>query len=164
MTLELFRIQSDDFSTREINRIAKLFPDTGKILEEKRIKVINKMATLALDAARTKVPIDTGELRNTHLIKGKLANRYSLDATIIVQFKTHYGRKRSPYAASLLALILDNGYHHKGTAFKRSKESEFSGESSLSNFQTIEKGAETQGWIDKAQSAFRSKLRSVIIG
>ena len=164
MSETVFEIRSDDYSTAEIHRIAKVFPVTGKNLEEKRVRVINKLAILALDALKSASPIDTFELRDEHIIRDELANRRNLTATVVIDSGPHFGRKRKKsYPADIIALALDSGYHHKtGTPFTRSQASEPSNLSGISDYDSL--SGPTRGWIKEAKKSFKSARSSAIIG
>lgn len=150
-TEDLFVIRSDDFSDAEINRIAQVFPVSGKNMEQKRIRVVNKLSILALDAARSAVPIRTEELRNSQVIRQDFATKKRPESRIIVSSDTH-GSGPSEIPADVLSAILDRGWHQKegqkrSRQYERSENSHISNLSGVNLYQYVEKGKPTKGWI-----------------
>ena len=168
-TEPLFTIHSDQVSTAEINRIAAIFPKSGEYLAKKRVRIVNKLSVLALDAARTTVPVRTEELRNQQVIRNFYASLSNPEAQIIVSSETH-GSGTSIIAADVLSAILDRGWHQKvgqkrSRQYERSRDSQIENLSGINEYIYMPAGSPTKGWTKEAQKAYnraRRRLKSFV--
>lgn len=121
-------------------------------LTEKTIKKVNALAELGLKSYQSKVPIDTGALRNQnlHLTQATRANPI---ATISVD-GSHTGRRGHTTQSSILADYLNIGTSPGGTSLRRSRESE-----ATSPYTSIGAKQPTKGWIKSARLAFAAARR-----
>lgn len=120
----------------------------GNKIKQKLRAVLSDLVFTARDAFQTKVPIDTGELRDYIDIE---INDQSLTGYVYIEDRTHYGRRRIPESAVRLAEILDQG------GFKRSRASMPAG-----NYKAIREGAPTAGWIESGRRAFYQAYRKYL--
>lgn len=111
-------------------------------------ETINDLTDLGLRAAKSKVPVDTGELRDRHIGSTKASNM-NLLSSVYVDSTTHFGRSKSPKSADYLAEVLL--YGNKKRTKDSYAEDPFTSESA---------GTGTDKWIEKAQSAFLLNLNS----
>lgn len=151
MTLEIFKIRSDSRNNVLINDVKKLLPNSASRLQTVINNRVESIGRLGVQALRSKVPIDTGELRNQHIYLSGVASKENPMTTVIIDGDDHtsFGKRR-PIAASALAFILDAT--SKG---KRSQSSK-----PIDPFSDIGKGQPHTGWIKSAKIAFFNALRS----
>ncbi len=120
--------------------------------EQKLVTLTNKLNELALDAYRSKVPYDTGELAETQIVITKRATQKLIYASVGVIDATHYGNG-DPKPAPLLASMLDEGIGEKGQALHYKHGSHARGP-----YRGIGSGS-TAGWIKKARTAYLNQER-----
>lgn len=128
----------------------------GKIAtryETRLVKVTNKLAQEALRALQSKVPIDTGELRNNFLAID-YAKTSNLTANVGVDNGNHLGRDRRPISSFELAFARLN----EGSG-KRSQDSH-----AVSPYSSIPFESPTKGWITSAIRAFGQRKRNILNG
>jgi len=156
MSEEYTRIELDP---RTIKNLAFL----GKVLGSKRastrleklVKVTNKLAKIALDAYKSKVPVDTSELRDTHLKILKQARQSSPYAIVGIRDGVHMGRNKKPKSAVELARMLQAGVGvESGQILHRTQTSK-----AVEGYSAIARRAPTKDWITKARQAFAQKRR-----
>lgn len=140
--MDLLRIQLDSQALDQLGSVG--------IKTKKRLQgVVEDLGITAVRAFQSKVPVDTGELRNQHIDLRISGKGRDTEAVIYVDTSPHYGRRRKPMSASALAELLQN------TGYKRSRGSEaFPPYSSVSGT--------TAGWIDKGRQAFKSSYRTYL--
>ena len=120
----------------------------GNKIKQRLRAVLSDLVFTARDAFQSKVPIDTGELRDYIDIE---INDQALTGYVYIEDRTHYGRRRTPESAVRLAEILDQG------GFKRSRSSLPAG-----NYKAIREGAPTAGWIESGRRAFYQAYRKYL--
>lgn len=164
-TEPLFTIHSDDVSTQVINRITAIFPVSGKSMQQLRIRAVNKLSVLALDAARSTVPVRTEDLRNKYVIRNYFASANNPEAQIIVSSAIH-GADSSKIPADVLSAILDRGWHQKkGQAqsadYTRSRDAHTENLSSVLLYRSFDAGTPTKDWTNEAKKLYKDSRRSL---
>lgn len=143
MVLELSTVELDDDDLKSFSE------ETRKRVREKYVKKVNDLAQLLLEAYQSKIPVDTGELRDRRLTmhKATLANPV---AEIDVR-GSHYGRDRLLYrgGAGDLAILLNDGNNEAGRPMRRSQASW-----AIPPYSSIGRRKSTGGWVDSARRAF----------
>lgn len=122
----------------------------GNKIKQKLRAVLSDLVFTARDAFQTKVPIDTGELRDYIDIE---INDQSLTGYVYIEDRTHYGRRRIPESSIKVAEALDDARN----PFKRSRASMPAG-----NYKAIREGAPTAGWIESGRRAFYQAYRKYL--
>lgn len=107
---------------------------------------------MALKAFKSKVPINSGELRNHHLldhIEGNTGIVY-VDETAYIGFNGGKGKKSGRRdSAATVAKILDEGDSRSGFISRRNTSVP-----AFSKFSSVPRGNKTEGWIDLAEQDF----------
>lgn len=162
MPLDLFgNITFDSESTSVINKLyGTLKPGfsmaDGSKFEDRLVKIINNAAVIGLEAAKSKVPIRTGELRNQHMyIDYAQSGKYS--AHVLVDDNAHdsFGKSGSAPASQLATWLSTK----KGN---RHLDSDAFSEIKYGNFSSISAGSPTRNWIKSAQTAFSNTISNNI--
>ena len=122
----------------------------GTKIKNRLKAVLSDLVFTARDAFQSKVPIDTGELRDYIDIN---IDDKSLTGYVYIEDRTHYGRRRTPESAIKVAEALDDAIHN----FKRSRDSLPAG-----NYRAIREGAPTAGWIESGRRAFYQAYRKYL--
>lgn len=156
----LTRIVLSTESQRSLERVRKVIGNKAyQSLTAKTTKRVNELAQLALDAYRSKVPVDGGALRNSNL-RLELATPQSGIASVIVD-GSHQTRRPelakrfgTITQADVLAQVLNIGTYGKGGLYKRSRDSQ-----PISPYSGISSRTPTKDWISKARQAFAQARR-----
>lgn len=144
----IFKVQIDKSSLKELERT---FGKLSTKLETRLVKITNKLSQEALNALKSKVPYDTGELRNTFL-SINYATKANPVARVGIDEGTHLGRDHKPISSSELAFNLLN----KGSGNRRDYSR------AIPPYSSIGPGSPTAGWITSAKLAFGARRRSLI--
>ncbi len=147
----IFRVQVNRNSLKDLERT--LGKRLASRVEDRMVKVTNKLAQEAAYALKSKAPIDTGELRND-FIAINYAKKGKEIAEVGIESGIHHGRDGKPILATLLARILQQG--GPSGSFKRSMDS-----IAESNYSSIGRGEPTKEWITRAKLAFATRRRSL---
>lgn len=125
----------------------------------KYVRVLNKLGQLSVDAYQSKVPIDTGELRNYITILKRASSKDPVvQVGILGNF--HKGRKNHPTFAPFLADILNIGISETtGKKLHRTQSSK-----AISPFSSIGAGSGTENWIRSARQAFSAAKGKYLSG
>lgn len=153
MALDLFTISLSQKSQGLLKRLDKF--GIGDSARKVAGNAIQGVTQLCLKGAKSKVPIDTLELRGQGLDTGYIRQSFSLqnlEGSVYVSEAIHYGRDGKPFKseeypsnASGLAQLLDNKDLHRSR--KSANIDDFGSES-----------GSTSDWIGKADRAVRQKL------
>jgi len=162
MPLILHKIVLATDSKLSLERVRKVLGDKSYAsLTEKTTKRVNELAQLALESYQAKVPINSGQLRDSN-IKLQKATPQSGIAIISVS-GSHKSADRKLAArfgetteADILADILNIGTYSQGALYKRTRDSVATG-----RFSAISKLTPTKGWITRARQAFAQARRKV---
>ena len=150
----LHRIVLATESKRSLDRIKSVLGDKSyNSLTAKTTKRVNELAQLAVDAYRSKVPIDGGELRDSN-IKLELATPQSGIASVLVSGKHTSVKTGNVTQSDLLAQLLDIGTSPVGKDYKRSRVS-----AAINPYTPLAARSATKGWIRSARQAFASARR-----
>jgi len=149
-------------SKRSLERVKKVLGNKAyQSLTEKTTKRVNTLGNLALEAYRSKVPINSGSLREFN-IRFEAATPQTGIASVIVD-GSHKSADRKLAArfgeisqADVLAQILDIGTYGKGGLYKRTQNSYATGK-----FSSVGGGTPTKGWISAARRALGQARRSI---
>ena len=156
--MDLHKVVLATESKRSLERVRSVLGNKAfASLTAKTTKKVNELAYKALDAYRSKIPIEKlpggGALRNSNL-QITPATPQSGVATVSIE-GTHVSvRSRKVQDASALAQDLDNGVARTGKDYKRSRISD-----AVSPYSAVSKGAQTKGWIRSARQAFAQVRR-----
>ncbi len=146
MVEDLFKITLSDQSITLINQIKRLSPSLAAEIKRVGINAVSQAGQFALDAAKSSVPVDTQELRNSIITLSKPSpTAVQPQATVFIAQVTHYGRDRKPIDAGKLADILNN------SGLNRSQPS-----AAVSGFPSYT--GLTRGWVEKAQNNFLKRI------
>lgn len=145
MSYDLQRIVVDDSEVRKLlgSKLA------NSIRAKNAVQITNKVAQLALQAFQSKVPIDTGELRDSIYIQ--YATARNLEARIYVLKDTHYGRDSIPRPMAEVINYLQYG------SGQRSRPSV-----AISPYTSVT--GPTAPWITTARRAFAQTRRNYLRG
>lgn len=155
--MDLLKLVLDSKTTDNLNLIqSSLGYKARSNMERKIAKKMDALGNLALAAYRSKVPIDTGLLRDSNIQKSpRTFVRSSKELTIYIT-GSHTGRRGNTMPASVLAEILDNGFSERGFPYRRTRTS-----SSVPPFTSIARRLPTAGWILSARNAFNAARRGL---
>ena len=133
MATVLFQVSLDYKSARTLNRTAELF-----VLPWSDTKLVSAVTDLAFKAARTAVPIKTGELRNQHhhQLVFKQKGRVSIDSSDHI---STIGKKK-PHSDVLGIKLHENKYKRSRTSVP---------DSGIPS--SLTQSGSTFGWIDRAE-------------
>jgi hypothetical protein len=126
---------------------------------QRLVRVTNKLAELALDAYRSKVPIDTRELRDEQIKILSHARGTNFYASVGIVETVHVGRGQA-HPAPLLADMLNAGVGEKGQLLHRTRSSDAG--SLSARFSSIPAGESTRGWITSARRAYGQVRRAFL--
>lgn len=133
----------------------KISPNLARKIRDLGRKAIKDVADMALNAYKSKVPIDTGEFREDFLKRDIKSTSF----TIYVASGDHLGRDKKPVLATELSRILDVGIHPKtGKEMKRSQNSAPISSSYGYSYGLVRKNEETRDWQGKSFRAFKNAL------
>lgn len=156
---EYTRIELDPKTITNLKALSKILGSKRAASQlERVVKVTNKLAKMALDSYKSKVPVDTQELRDQHIKILKQARQSSPYAIVGVKDGTHIGRNKRPKSAVELAQVLQRGEDF-GHTLKRTRTS-----LAVEGYSAIAKREPTKGWITKARLAFAQKRRVYLSG
>lgn len=151
---EYTRIELDPLTIKNLDFIGKIAGARAKATQlEKIVKITNKLAKMSLDAYKSKVPVDTEELRDRQLRILKQARQSSPYASIGVVDEIHVGRGR-PKSAVELARMLQSGLGEHGRVLRRTRQSK-----AVQGYSSVARRSPTAGWINKSRQAFAQKRR-----
>jgi hypothetical protein len=148
--MDLQRIQLD---ASALDKLGSAGIKTKKRLEN----VVKDLSITAVRAFQSKVPIDTGELRNQNIdvkIEGK-----GLNTTAIIYIDDaaeHYGRRKESMLSVVLAKALQAGVY-KGKKLNRTRDS-----AAFPPYSSIGARTTTAGWIYKGRAAFLSSYKTYL--
>ena len=154
----LHKIVLDTGSNLSLNRVKQVLGDKSYAsLTAKTTKRINDLASLALDAYRSKIPIEVlpggGALRNQNLRKVDATPQSGIAYIEITGTHTSV-RSGHREAADILADALNIGFTTTGKLYMRSRMSE-----AVAPYSAVT-GA-TKSWIPKARQAFATARRAI---
>ena len=156
--MDLHKVVLATESKRSLERVRSVLGNKAYAsLTAKTTKKVNELAYKALDAYRSKIPIEKlpggGALRNNNL-QVTPATPQSGVATVSIE-GTHVSvRSRRVQNASALAEDLDNGVSRYGREYRRSRISD-----AVSPYSAIPGNSYTKGWVKSARSAFAQVRR-----
>lgn len=144
--MDLMHIRLDNSVTEADAILSKIAP--GFKLKSRLSKTVVELGKTATDAARSKVPVDTHELRDEHI--------YQVDtldmSTVAVDNETHIGDNYEsadrPTGSELAQELDSNGLLHRQ-----------SNSAAIPPFSSEPQGSPTAGWIKEAQSAFAAQAK-----
>jgi hypothetical protein len=120
-------------------------PNLQELLGDEYIdSVTNEVAEAVLNAYQSTVPIRTGELRNTELVR---SSAFQGHASVSILDQLHVNSWTKPIPANLLAQILQDGLDRHGRSYLRSQSSQ-----TVYPFSGLSGGSPTAGWKDYASS------------
>jgi hypothetical protein len=127
----------------------------GRKTEAKLRKSLEQLTEVCVQAYQSKVPIDTGELRQT-ITPGPItvSTKGVSTSTVVLKEVSHHGNRGIPIGSSELAIILQNGKSNGGGYLHRSRDSE-----AVGNFAPVGMGAPTAQWITKGTQAFNASYK-----
>jgi hypothetical protein len=141
---DLLNIRLTDKSKDLIKRLSKL--GLKQEIETVAQNAVKGTTELGLKAFKSKVPIDTKELRNIFITS--TFRTKSIEGDVYIAPGLHIGRDGKEVEADFLALfLLDKGPYH------RSRTSD-----AISPFSSEPKGAAHQGWVLKSENALKRHL------
>ena len=154
----LHKVVLDTGSNLSLNRVKQVLGDKAYAsLTAKTTKRVNRLASLALDAYRSKIPIEVlpggGALRNQNLRKVDATPQSGVAYIEITGTHTSVRSKRQQ-PADVLADLLNIGFTPSGKAYMRSRVSEAVAPYSAAS-------GTTKSWIQKARQAFATARRSI---
>ena len=153
--MDLFTVRLND---SDLDKLGQLGYKTKRKLQP----IVENLAFSARDAFKSKVPIDTGELRSDIEIKHNGPKEFIVYAEGLHSPTEHFGR-RSTGAETIAKVIADlqagtwTSKNGKTKVLHRSQTSE-----KISPYSSIGQGAETAGWLDDAKAAYWSTYKTTI--
>jgi len=137
----------------------------GSDLKKICTNAIDELSELSLKSFKSKIPIDTAQLRGLGLDDGFLqrvrpgvSSYSSIEASIIIKEGLHYGRKKTPISSTKLADILNIGKSEKnGKTLLRTQNS-----ASMDSFGSIGRRQPTAMWEQKAFNSLKPKVNSFL--
>lgn len=152
MADELLKIYLGDKTKDMFKRAGNISQSLADTLRVAAVKAVKDTGTLALASYKSKIPIDTLELRGTSLDNGFLRGK-STPYTFIVEMRDgiHYGADKKPKNSIELSDLLNTSGQH------RSKTSASIGYGGV-YFSQLSKGTPTAAWQEKAESSFNNAL------
>ena len=149
----LHKIILNNGSKASLDRVRSVLGEKSYAkLQDISLKRVNELARQGLDAYKSKVPIDTGALRNQNITLSE-ASRRRPEAIISVQ-GSHTGRRGHTTQSSILADYLNIGSSPSGRSLLRSRASD-----AISPYSPIAGRKPTAGWIQSARLAFAAARR-----
>lgn len=145
---QLFNFSVSGQSYQLLNELKKIGLDVP--IKQELKSIMTNVIDFGLHAAQSKVPVDSAELRNKD-IRASYPSGNNLIGSVFVTEAAHYGKKRYPTSASLLAEWLNE------VGGRRTQTSIF-----IPPFGPVTFGTSTAGWILEAQSDFLNKINSYI--
>lgn len=143
MVLELSTVELDDDDLQSFSE------ETRKRVRQRYVNKVNDLAKLLLEAYQSKIPVDTGELRDQRLTlhRATIGNPV---AEIDIR-GSHYGRDRKLFrgGAGELAILLNDGNNEQGRPMRRSQASW-----AIEPYSSIGRRKSTANWVDSARRAF----------
>lgn len=157
---DLFKVYLDGKSVQLIKDSRKLSSGLAAAFRTIAYNAVDQAGELGRFAAQSKIPIDTGELRNEFVVRDFPKNNSdSPKSNIYVLKGTHYGRDQKPLDSHKLAEYLQTGIGENGKSLFRTRNSAAIGSSPIQiSFGSESKRSSTADWIGKADRAFRQKL------
>ena len=143
----IFEVKVNKSSLKELERS---FGRLAEKVDLRLVKVTNKLAQEALSALKSKVPYDTGELRNK-FISISYATRRRPVANVGIREGTHLGRDRKPISSTELAFSRLN----EGSGSRRDYSR------AIPPYSSLGPGGPTAGWVQSAKIAFHNRKRSL---
>lgn len=135
-----------------IKRCKDISPAFGEIVSTIASNAVKGTTELALKAYKSKVPIDTLELRGRNLDDGFIQKTFvksSMTGKVFIKEGTHLGRDGKPFSSTKLAEKLN--LH---PTYKRTRDS-----AAIDNYGAEGRRSPTKGWKDKAYNAFISPAK-----
>ena len=135
-----------------------LGPAITKKVVSKYVTLLNKLGTLCANAYKSKVPVDTFELRDKYVAVLKKATSADPTVNVGIVNATHYGRDKKPLPAPYLAIeILNLSKSKGGNPLLRTKTSD-----AVDPYSSIGRRTPTKGWIKAARLAFANSRRTYL--
>lgn len=163
MSEDLITVYLSDKSASLIERIEAISPSLAKDIKRVAANAIDQAGELALAAVRSKIPIDTSELRDKFV--GKTSPNFSAyqpRSTVFLLDGTHYGRDKKALGSIDLAHILNIGIGKSGKELRRTQNSAAYAYSGF-GYGSEARRSPTADWVGKADRAFRQKLGSFLM-
>ena len=142
--MDLYKIQLDDSA---LDILGSAGVKTKKQLQ----RVVQDLGFSARDAFKSKVPIDTGELRED--IEVDVAPG---EARIYLTASQHHGRRGKPIGIAELVQALQAG-EYKGRSLHRTQSSH-----NIAPYSSVAARTTTAGWITSAKVAFNNSYRKYL--
>lgn len=153
--MDLTRIVVDPASYANFDLVQKSLGYRARSIAEKKVaKRMDALGTLALNAYKSKVPVDTFHLRDTNLTRSpRVFTR--LDREIVVSVSgSHTGRRGNTMDSGQLADFLNLGTSPRGNSYRRSRTS-----ANIPPYRSIARRSPTAGWITSARLAYAAARR-----
>jgi hypothetical protein len=145
---DLINVRLSDRSKDLISRLIKF--GLKKEVETIAQNAVKGTTGLALKAFKSKVPIDTKELRDVFIVS--TFRTKNIEGDVYIAPGLHIGRDGKAVEADFLALfLLDKG------PYSRSRTSD-----AVSPFSSESKGTAHKGWIEKSENALKRHLANYL--